>query len=199
MKKTSIVVCLLLFSTSVLAYEPYPQAPAESVQLLSPSTILKQGFTKLRSFFTPGTQSNPKAIEQFVNQELAPYFDFKYMTKWAAGSIYRKADAAEKNRMQAYLRRSFLTTLVKSLADYDSREIRVSRVKRGRSGKEVTVAVWILRARGNPTKINFRFYFDGTDWKVFDLTANGNSAVIHYRNYFKRQYRQQRFKQRRGW
>ena len=198
MTKISIALLIMLANMPAFAYTPHPPAPPESVQLLSPATILKQGFTKLRSFFKHGP-NNANAIEGFVNTELAPYFDFEYMTKWAAGSLYRKSNAAQKARMQAYLRQSFLNTLVKSLASYNSREIRVSKVKRGRSAKEVSVAVWILRHRGQPTKINFRFYFNGTDWKVFDLTANGNSAVIHYRNHFKRQHRRQRFEQQRGW
>ena len=199
MNKISIAVLLMLSSISVFASGPYPPAPAESVQLLSPATILKEGFAKLRTFFVNGRPTDVSAVERFVNLQLAPYFDFEYMTKWAAGSLYRKASAAQKSSMQKYLRQSFLATLVKSLASYDSREIRVSRLKRGRSDKEVIVAAWILRHRGNPTKVNFRFYFNGTDWKVFDITANGNSAVIQYRRHFKRQFRRQRFEQRRAW
>jgi phospholipid transport system substrate-binding protein len=47
--------------------------------------------------------------------------------------------------------------------------------------------VGILQASGYPASIDFRFYQSNEGWKIFDVTANGNSALAYYRQYFNRQ------------
>jgi phospholipid transport system substrate-binding protein len=45
----------------------------------------------------------------------------------------------------------------------------------------------ILRAGAYPTRIDFRFYRGESGWKIFDVSANGSSALAFYRQYFARQ------------
>jgi phospholipid transport system substrate-binding protein len=46
--------------------------------------------------------------------------------------------------------------------------------------------VAILQASGYPANLDFRFYRGKTGWKVFDVAANGSSALTYYRQYFAR-------------
>ena len=52
----------------------------------------------------------------------------------------------------------------------------------GRTGMVTTA---ISGPRGYPTRLDFRFYKANNGWKVFDVMANGQSAVIHYRRQFR--------------
>ena len=169
-------------------YSPDPLVPANSVEPDGPSKILRQGFAQLRSLFKNG-QPNRKNVESFVNDALSPYFDFKYMTRWAAGPLYKKLSQKQKRKMRRHLQQSFLSILVKNLASYQSQSIKVMPARPGKSDKEVLVTVWVKKLRARPVKVNFRFYFNGKAWKVFDVAANGSSAVLHYRQHFARQYR----------
>jgi phospholipid transport system substrate-binding protein len=49
-----------------------------------------------------------------------------------------------------------------------------------------------MQPNGIPTKLEFRFYKSKDGWKIFDVKAAGNSAVVYYRNQFKHLYRYSR-------
>ncbi|MCB1882186.1 MAG: ABC transporter substrate-binding protein, partial [Gammaproteobacteria bacterium] len=41
-----------------------------------------------------------------------------------------------------------------------------------------------------PARLDFRFYLAEDGWKVFDVAANGSSAVMHYRQQFRQMMRE---------
>jgi phospholipid transport system substrate-binding protein len=124
----------------------------------------------------------------YLKKEIAPYFDFAYMTRWAAGPAWREMNAAQRAEMQEKLTTSFLTTLAQKLTTYSNQPIRYL-TPRGHGSDEVTVSAWIMQPAGYPTKLDFRFYKSKDGWKVFDVKAAGNSAVVYYRDQFRNMYR----------
>ncbi len=44
-------------------------------------------------------------------------------------------------------------------------------------------------AQGMPSELDFRLYRGNDGWKVFDVVANGSSAVVYYRDYFRNAFR----------
>ena len=197
MKANLFAVFLILFTSTSMAsagtpYAPYypgghrgmqPQAEAGT-----PAAILKEGITKLTTFIQSGKAKNPAQAKNYLEQEIAPYFDFSYMTRWAAGPAWSRMDSRQRTTMQAQLTRAFLTTLAQKLASYTNQPIRYF-TPRGRSGDEVTVSAWIMQPSGIPTKLDFRFYQSDSGWKIFDVKAAGTSAVVYYRRQFKDMYR----------
>jgi phospholipid transport system substrate-binding protein len=153
-----------------------------------PAALLKEGVTKLTSFIrTGGGQDRAQAIA-YLEKEIAPYFDFAYMTRWAAGPAWREMNPAQRAEMQQTLTSSFLTTLAQKLTTYTNQPIRYF-TPRGHGKDEVTVSAWITQPAGYPTKLDFRFYKAKDGWKVFDVKADGNSAVVYYRDQFRNMYR----------
>jgi phospholipid transport system substrate-binding protein len=51
----------------------------------------------------------------------------------------------------------------------------------------VNVTVGILQPGNYPSKLEFRMYRGKDGWKVYDVVANGRSAVAFYRNELNRQ------------
>ena len=49
-----------------------------------------------------------------------------------------------------------------------------------------------MQPHGIPTKLDFRFYKSKDGWKIFDVKAAGNSAVVYYRKMFREMYRPSR-------
>ena len=43
----------------------------------------------------------------------------------------------------------------------------------------------VIFASGFAARLEFRFYWSGTAWRIFDVAANGASAVAYYRRYFR--------------
>lgn len=195
--KIKFVAFAIVMATFVLqvqaspGYEyPYQKSNLASLQA-GPGIILREGMTKLLKFMRQDERPSPRAIGEFVETQIAPYFDFAYMAKWAAGPAYRSMNEAQRRVLEQKVEEMLLITLSKKLGSYDNQDVRFFPPRR--SGQnEVKVRVGILQASGYPANIDFRFYLSDDGWKVFDVSANGNSALSYYRRYFAQEFRQQR-------
>lgn len=193
---TAVFLILLTSASMTVAATPYPPhyqggyygAPSQA-KTGSPAAILEEGVNKLVSYIRSSKPQDRVKAMHYLKSEIAPYFDFAYMTKWASGPAWRKMNTGQRAKMQAELSKSFLTILAGNLSTYSNQPIRFF-TPRGQRRGEVTVSAWIMQPNGNPTKLDFRFYKTPKgSWKIFDVKAAGTSAVSYYRNRFKQQLR----------
>ncbi len=185
-----VLIFISAFSLSVNAapYPSYPSNyPAPSVDTLAPATIVKTGITKLTDFIRSGGARDPIMARTFLETEVAPYFDFNYMARWSAGPAWRNMTAEQRKTLQDRITQSFMTTLAGKLTSYTNQPIRYF-TPRGQGSNDVRVSAWIMQPNGIPTKLEFRFYKGKDGWKIFDVKAAGNSAVVYYRNQFRKLY-----------
>ena len=182
MKTHLFAVVLILLTTLFTTANAGPFGTAAPAG--NPPALLEEGIGKLTSFIKSGRAADRAQAMDFLQREITPYFDFAYMTRWAAGPAWRRMGARQRATMQAQLSQSFLTTLAQKLATYSNQPIRYF-TPRGRSREEVTVSAWIMQPNGYPTKLDFRFYPSDSGWKIFDVKAGGNSAVVYYRKQFR--------------
>lgn len=170
--------------------QAYP-AEAGVEEALSPAVILRQGIDRLKGFLARGA-ADPADVQAFLDQEIAPYFDFAYMSQWAGGPLYRQMDEAQKAEFAANLKQLFFAALARNLGTFSTTAPRIdifpARVRP--YSREVTVNARVMRDRGQVVNLQFRFYRGDEGWKVFDVTANGTSAVAYYRRYFNAMARQ---------
>ena len=196
MKANFLAVILLIISSTSLATAatPYPSyyqgsypgiAPRQ--QASEPAALLKRGIEELTAFIKSGQARDRARTLAFLKTEIAPYFDFAYMTRWAAGPAWQRMSPEQRAQMQSKLTQSFIATLVKHLASYSDQPIRYF-TPRGQRSNDVRVSAWIMQPSGIPTKLEFRFYESRNGWKIFDVKADGNSAVVHYRNQFRNMF-----------
>ncbi len=155
-----------------------------------PAVIVKSGIGKLTAFIRSGRARDRAQTMAFMETEVAPYFDFEYMTRWAAGPAWRNMSPLQRATMQNQLTSAFMKTLVQKLGSYTNQPIRYF-TPRGQGNNDIRVSAWIMQPNGIPTKLEFRFYRSNAGWKIFDVKAAGNSAVVYYRNMFRNQLRQQ--------
>ena len=187
--KTVVMMCLLGATLAVQAQPGYPgRVPPQlqGVEKAGPGMILQQGLGKLQRFMGQQTRPGQRELVMFLETEIAPYFDFDYMAQWVSGPRWRYLSSEKKRQMKQQLKEQFLATLVQKLSAYGGQGYRLQATRRGRNG-EVTVGIAIQNPGGYPARMKFRFYRGKHGWKVFDVMANGNSAVVHYRQYFNRQ------------
>jgi phospholipid transport system substrate-binding protein len=197
MKRVLITITsLCLFVSATLQATPgynYPpsrfQAPAyqePAYQEPGPDILLREGITKLLRFLRTTENPRPQQISAFLEHEVAPYFDFLYMATWAAGPMGRQMNDQQRMELAQQIKEMLLGTLAKRLASYDNQDVRFFRPRRV-GDNEVKVRVGILGSEGYPAALDFRFYRSDTGWKVFDVSANGNSALAFYRRYLANQ------------
>jgi phospholipid transport system substrate-binding protein len=203
--KAIAVLLILLTSVSLSAvaapytpygpyssYSPYSgggyRGMGPQTETTTPAVLLKEGVAKLASFIRSGGAKNRAQAMAYLEKEIAPYFDFAYMTRWAAGPAWRQMTKAQRAEMQETISTAFLTTLAQKLTSYSNQPIRYF-TPRGHGKDEVTVSAWIMQPVGYPIKLDFRFYKSKNGWKVFDVKADGNSAVVYYRDQFRNIYR----------
>lgn len=192
--KANFLVVFLFFAFalphSVSATPYFPNNPQSTATNLSePGIIVKTGIEKLTRFIRSGQAQDKATAMAFLETEVAPYFDFKYMTRWAAGPVWRSMSPEQRARMQSKLTNAFMTTLVQKLTSYTNQPIRYF-TPRGQGSNDVSVSAWIMQPNGIPTKLDFRFYRSEDGWKIFDVKAAGNSAVVYYRKMFRNMHRQ---------
>lgn len=166
------------------AHYPYPPASHVNPGAEAAAT-LRQGMNKLLDFLGQEDKPNKLQVAAFLNATIAPYFDFDYMAKWIAGPDYTSMSLEQREALAASLEARFLGTLAGRLTQYQGQQVRFFRPRRGARGA-VTVAVGILRPGSYPSKLEFRMYRAADGWKVYDVLANGRSAVAFYRQQYKR-------------
>ena len=152
------------------------------------SKTLREGMDKMLAFLGQDEKPNKLQVAAFLDGTIAPYFDFDYMAKWVAGPGYAAMNKEQSEALAASLEARFLSTLASRLAKYKGQQVRFFRPRRGPRGA-VSIPVGVLRPGGYPSKLEFRMYRSADGWKVYDVMANGRSAVAHYRQQSKRSSR----------
>ncbi|MDZ7753920.1 MAG: ABC transporter substrate-binding protein [Gammaproteobacteria bacterium] len=159
------------------------QAPSE---VETPEQILRQGLDRMQGFLSQGSL-DPQELLAFLDNEIAPYFDFPLMSRWVLGRGYDQMSEGQKSEFTQRLKGMFFSALAKNLKALSNPPPRIdifgSRVRR--DARQVAVGALV---RGSmyeqPVRLQFRFYRGNSGWKVFDVTANGISAVSYYRQQF---------------
>ncbi len=187
--KTAILILAILFSLAVVSpVSAQPgYAPPPGYQQPMPGQVLRDGISKLLVFIQSGGVRDRAATELFVEREIAPHFDFSYMTQWVAGPRFRYMDNRQRNELETRLRQEFLSSMLNQLASYDVSRVRYLRPRGNPASGEIDIGIMSYPRQGYPTRINFRMYLSDNGWKVFDVALNGQSALMYYRNYFARQ------------
>lgn len=180
---------LLGMAGVVQAQLPYGPGPGSYPTRANPgseaATMLREGMDKLLVFLDQEEKPNKLQVAAFLDGAIAPYFDFDYMAKWVAGPGARAMSEEQRAALAASLEARFLGTLASRLAKYKGQKVRFLRPRRGPRGA-VSVPVGVLRPGGYPSKLEFRMYQSADGWKVYDVMANGRSAVAHYRQQSRR-------------
>jgi phospholipid transport system substrate-binding protein len=158
----------------------YPWNPQQAQQK-SPADVLREGVQQLTRFLD--SKPNRGALTAYLDRVVAPWFDFDYMAQWAAGRRFQRMDEAQQDELAARIKVSFLEKMVQKLARYSNQ--RVMFLAAGSDGyDEVTVPVAIENPDGYPSHLEFVMRQTGQGWKVVDVSANGMSALVYYRQMF---------------
>ena len=182
MKKLSALFMMLWLPLLVQAGNYYP--PQETSGLEEPARVLRAGVETLTGYLGNNQSIPPEQLRAFLEQEIVPYFDFNRMAFWAAGSINRQLNPQQRQQLTAMLKERFLQSMAEQLTGYKHSRIQYLRPRGNPRRGNVTLGMRVFGAESYPVQIEFKLYRGNNGWKVYDVVANGVSAVNHYRNEF---------------
>ena len=180
MKIIKRLLFLLLLAPMAAQASAYP-APDD---LSEPANVLRSGVEMLTGFLDKHPNANPTQLKAYLDSEIVPYFDFDRMTHWTAGPLNRYLDQAQRLRLRDILKTRFLTAMAEQLAGYRYGKIQYLRPKGNVYRGDVTLGVRVFSQYQPAVQIDFRLYHSQSGWRVYDVIANGVSAVSYYRNEF---------------
>jgi phospholipid transport system substrate-binding protein len=189
--RASLVIAALVALPVHAQSEPVSTAaasldyPTDLFYVATPDQLIRQGVDRLAGFMAAAPEASREVVLDFVTRDIAPYFDFAYMARWSAGPLYHRLDDGHKAALTGRLQDLFLDALARNLGSIQRPLPRVE-VFPARQGQTMNDAIVYARVwgAGGPTRLEFRFYWNGFQWKVYDAVANGASAVAYYRRYF---------------
>lgn len=158
----------------------YPWAPRAEQD--SPAALLQEGVENLTRFLA--NKPNRGNLAAYLQEEVAPWFDFDYMAEWAAGRRFQQMDEVQQADLAARIRESFLDKMAQKLARY-SQQRAIYLPPQHDAPSQVTLPVAIENPVGGyPARLEFRLRQTDKGWRVIDVSANGMSALLHYRQMF---------------
>ncbi len=172
------LIWLCLFTVPALA------ADGAAARVEDPSAMVSSGIQRLLAFIRQPGNQNPAALETYVRREIAPAFDFAYMSRWVAGPAARIMTPEQKQRFQQVFSERFLRTVVGQLVKFGTQGAIEVLPSRRVKGNQATVTVVLGNRRGYPAHVDFRMYRSAAGWKVFDVAANGSSVLAYFRRQF---------------
>ena len=179
MRLASLAFCIVLgsgaASAGTAARAPAPVDPGKIVAL-----------TRLADHLTPTAAMDRQAVRAFLDENLAPHFDFDAMARWTAGPFHDRFSESEREQFAARLRTLFIEALAVNLAPGPPAAARVDiyPTRFLRWGDEASVLARVTSSPSAPIWMVFRFHRAPGGWKAYDAAANGFSAVSHYRAHF---------------
>ena len=167
---------------------PFPPGGVIAPEQPGPALALRAGMDKLLAYLAAEPRPSQADLAAFLEAEIAPFFDFEYMAQSAGGRLFEQMDANGKRGMVEEIKTSFLSKMVEKLGAYDQQQVRFM-PPRGNDGRTAQFSVAVLNPGSYPARLDFRMYRNGDRWLVYDVAANGNSAIVHYRNQMLREAR----------
>jgi phospholipid transport system substrate-binding protein len=150
--------------------------------------VVRQGLEGLVAFMGQRPRPTGMKLAAYLKEQIAGRFDFDFMTRVALGPMRHRMARAQQADLVQKIEQDFLQTLTRHLASYRGQQLRFFPPHQGRANR-TRVGVAILNPRGYPSRLDFRLYYGRAGWKVYDVVANGNSAVGYYREKILREWR----------
>jgi phospholipid transport system substrate-binding protein len=109
-------------------------------------------------------------------------FDLDRVARIALGRYWKAADEAQRREFTALFRAYVLTSYGRRFGEYGDRRLRV--VGAAPAGEGDATVETHVEGGATPVRLDWRLARAGDGWRVLDLTVEGVSLLLTYRNEF---------------
>jgi phospholipid transport system substrate-binding protein len=124
-----------------------------------------------------------KKLQELAEAKVLPYFDFKEMTRLAAGRSWSQANASQQEALEKGFRTLLVRTYTAALTR-TSGEAKVDVRPAAASGDDAVVRTVATEPGRQPVQIDYRMAKTAGGWKVYDVIVENLSLVTSYRSSF---------------
>jgi len=165
-------------------------ARASITQDIAPDALVKSVTHEVITAIRENSDAHdPAKIARLVDATVVPHFDFARMTRLAMGRNWRLASPGQQQALIAEFRILLVHTSDLSLTLYRDQKIEFDPLRAAPGGTEVTVRSVVKRPGADPIQINYDMAKEPAGWKVYNVSIDGMSLVITYRDTFANQVR----------
>jgi len=183
MMRTQLLSTVILLAAALPAWaaDPAPTVPPDQVVQTSAKQLLTTVAAKRDDL-----KAHPEELYDIAQKDLLPYFDFDYASRLVLGLAWRNATPDQRKAFQD----AFIKYLVHSYADgllkgnFSDRDLQVAPWNGQVTDNRTVVKTKVLRANAQPVEVDYQMRSTPQGWKAFDVTIEGISYVLNYRNQF---------------
>ena len=177
MKKQAILLGLLLMMPVFTAAAESDRGPVEIVQETTSKTL--DTIHSRRAEF----EAEPALLREFVRNEVLALIDVEYSARLVLGRAGRGASDQQLEEFATALSEVLINRYADGLLGFHSEgQVEVLPLKGDHTDKLTRVRMKIKLQNGGFAPIGFAFRKTDQGWKAFDITVEGISYVITYRN-----------------
>jgi len=174
MKKILIILLILLFTSSI------------AFSVLSPKEQIKKTVDNVISILKDPKYKGEKNSHQrrtALRNEIGKVLDFEEMAKRSLGVYWKERTPQEKKEFVDLYKDLLIRSYSGKIESYTDEEI-IYTDERIENGKYAEVKTKIITKDKKEIPIDYKLYFNGKEWKVYDLVIEGVSLVSNYRSQF---------------
>ena len=127
---------------------------------------------------------NPDDLRDLVDELLVPLIDFEVTARWVLGRHWNSSSDEQRKAFQDEFQRMLMRFYSSALLEFDAWELRFQPMQRDEGRPLGTVRAEAIPDSGSPVPVNFRVILRDGEWRVFDVSLQGISAVTNYRSNF---------------
>ena len=167
------LILVFLFSSFSYAADVDMTNPNQVIRSVSSQTLDRISAEKEH------LKTDPKYVQVIVEEELIPYFDYKYAAFLVMGNAVKETSKAQRDAFVDAFKTSLVNTYGHILFEYDDHELTIIDNNNFADKTIVTVEVRITDAQKQVTKLVFKLRKNKktNEWKVFDVIAEGISML----------------------
>jgi phospholipid transport system substrate-binding protein len=136
-------------------------------------------------------KAEPRRVYGLVEALVLPHFDFEAMSRLVLAKYWRDATPAQRGRFVELFRDLLVRTYSTALLEYTGQEVRYKPVHAGDDARRVKVPTEVVPPDGGPAiPIVYSLYDKEGRWLVYDISIDGVSLLLNYRNTYTTEVRQ---------
>lgn len=170
--KSILILLLLSFSLQTQAMEPREIIQQSAHEVLTKINANRADY-----------EANPEKLIQLVNDVLMPWFDDVYAARLILGRHGRGVPAEKIQLFASAMQDLLVDRYANSMLRFKSKDQLEVLKLRGKNTEKLTrVRARIALANNQWVPVEYSFHKVEGMWKMFDVTAEGISYIITYRN-----------------
>jgi len=178
MSKWYSVVCGMLLGVSAAAANTVDERDPLTI-IESTATQILQTLDRRRDEFT----ADPQLLRDVVREDLMPLLDLDYSARLILGRAGRGASPEQLSAFSEAMSGVLINRYADGLLEFRSDEqLEVLPMKGNNTDKLTRIRTRIKLQNGGFTPVDYSFRKTGEGWKAFDVTVEGISYVITFRN-----------------